>query len=279
LRWPAALLALLAGGAWAQPVPVSPDLKDVMYARNVGMGGAYEAMGYGAEAIGGNPAAISIFKRYAIEAAGSWDIPLQYGFGTLAILDSTSTVAAGLSYQFVTFGGDERRWAHVTTLALSMPLLSFLHLGIAGRQEVLVGASNTNSLTLNAGLVIRPAEWLSIGVSGHNLIPVSNVDISRYFVGSLSSMLFGQLTPAFDLTADFNQPKARFAYHGGLEWLIASLVPLRAGFEYDGIAGHRYLSFGTGYFSSGSGIDIAYRHELGGAGGRMLSLSLKLQVN
>lgn len=277
---PLALLAALAAApAAAQPYPVSPDLKDMMFARNLAMGGAYESLGYGAEAIGGNPAAISVYKRYATEATGSWDIPQGYGNASLALLDSTSPVAAGLSYNFATFGGPDRRWAHVTTLALSLPVLEFLHLGVAGRHHVLVGASTTNSITLNAGIVFHPAEWLTLGVSGHNLIAVYNVDIQRYFVASVSSLLFGQLTPAFDLTVDFNLANPRLAYHGGLEWLIANTVPVRAGYEFNGITGHQYLGFGLGYFSNGSGVDLAYRHELGGAGGKLLALSLKLQVN
>jgi opacity protein-like surface antigen len=193
-------------------------------------------------------------------------------------------VAAGLSYAFATFGGIDRRWAHVTTLALSVPIADFLHLGVAVRHHALVGASNTNSVSLNAGIVFRPAEWLSLGISGHNLIPVYNIDITRYFVASVSSLIVGQLTPVFDLTVDFNQANPKLAYHGGVEWLIANTVPVRVGYEYNGITGHQYFSFGLGYFSNGSGIDLAYRHELGApsdgyAAGRLLSISLKLQVN
>jgi hypothetical protein len=281
LRAAAVLVVLLAGLARAQPFPVTPDLKDLMYARDVALGGAYESLGYGAEAVGGNPAGMSIYKRYAIEAAGSWDIPPGYGFATLALMDSTGALAMGLSYHFATYGAFERRWAHITTLAASLPILEFLHIGLAVRHQALVGASNTNSVTLNAGLIFHPAEWLSIGVSGHNLIPVYNVDITRYFVASVSSLLFGQLTPVFDLTVDFNQANPRLAYHGGIEWLIATAVPLRVGYEYNDITHHQYFSFGTGYFNNGSGVDLSYRHELTNApgAGRMISLSLKLQLN
>lgn len=242
------------------------------------MGGAYESLGYGAEAITGNPAAISVYKRYLTEATGSWDIPQGYGNAFLGIMDSTAPVAAGVSYQFVTFGGTERRWAHLTTLAVSLPLGDLLHLAVAGQHHVLVGASNTNSISVNAGLAFHPASWLTIGLSGHNLIPNYNVDLSRYFVASASSLLFEQLTPAFDVRVDFNQPQPRFAFAGGLEWLIAQTVPVRAGYQYDGIMGHQYLSFGLGYFSAGNGVDIAYRHELTSPGGRMVSLTVKLQV-
>jgi hypothetical protein len=270
----------LAGAApvWAQAaVTVSPDLRDIGSARSVAMGGAFESTGYGGEAINGNPAALSLYKRYVIEASGMWDIPQAFGNASLGILDSTNALATGVSYNFATYGGFERRWAHVTTLGFAYSLGDVIHLGIAGRNQVIVGAANTNSITLNAGLIFRPAAWLSLGFSGHNLIPVYNVDVTRYFVASVSSMIAGQLTPAFDMHFDFNQPVVRYSIHGGLEWLIAQMIPIRAGYEFDGISGHQYIAGGLGYFSSGSGIDLAYRHELGGAAGRMLTLTVKLQ--
>lgn len=46
----------------------------------------------------------------------------------------------------------------------------------------------------------------------------------------------------------------------------------------DTIAGHQYISAGVGWFNKGSGIDFVYRHELGGAEGRLISLTLKLQL-
>jgi hypothetical protein len=268
----------LATAAFAQ-VEVSPDLRDLQHSRNVAMGGAYESLGYGAEAVGGNPAALSVYKRYAMEATGAWDVPQGYGFGSVALADSTTEVAAGLSYHFATYGGSERRWAHLTTLALSYPLGEHVHLGLAARHHVVVGASNTNAISMNAGLVFHPTQWLTLGVSGHNLISVYNRDIPRYFVASASALIAGQLTPAFDLRVDLNEPTPRFVYSGGLEWLIGQSFPLRAGYQYDGISGHHYVSAGLGYFSEGSGVDVAYRHELFGAQeGRMISLTAKLQL-
>jgi hypothetical protein len=260
------------------PPPAGPDLRDLMHARNLAMGGAYMSMGYGAETLGGNPAALSAFKRYQIEASGAWDVPNGMGFGTLALADSTNQFAGGLSYHFATFGGLERRWAHITTLAMSYAIADWIHLGVSGRHHVIVGASNTNSITVNAGLLIKPVQWLSLGVSGHNLIYNFNRDITRFFVASVSALIVGQLTPCFDLRADFNQPTPRFAYQGGLEWLIAMTVPVRVGYQYDGIMNHHYVSGGLGWFMEGSGVDVAYRHEIGGANGRLISLTIKLQL-
>jgi hypothetical protein len=271
------VLSCAALGAWAQDVQ-GPDLRDVFHSRSLAMGGAFESLGYGADVASGNPAAMSIYKRYQIEASGSWDIPHGFGLATLALADSTNWLAAGAAYQFVTYGAFERRWAHLTTGAFAVALADWLHLGFALRHQVLVGASSTNSMTANAGFIFRPTELLSLGFSGHNLVNNFNRDITRYFVASVSSQLFGQLSPAFDLRMDFNQPMARFAFLGGLEWLISQTFPLRIGYSYDGITNHQHLSFGVGYFLEGSGIDFSYRHELGGAEGRMLSATLKMQL-
>lgn len=286
LRLLAAFLLCGAASAVAQdseeprlPAPAAgPDLRDLMHSRNLAMGGAYESMGYGAETLGGNPAALAAYKRYQIEGSGSWDVPNGMGFGTLALADSTNQIAGGISYHFVTYGGLERRYGHVTTMAAAYSLADWIHLGLAARHHVLVGASNTNSITMNAGLLVRPAQFLSIGVSGHNLINNFNRDITRYFVASISSLIANQLTPCFDLRADFNQAVPRFAYHGGVEWLVAMSVPLRIGYQYDGIMNHQYLSGGIGWFSQGSGIDLSYRHELGGAEGRLISVTVKIQL-
>lgn len=268
-------MLVVSVAAWAQVR--GPDLRDVMQARNHAMGGAFEAMGYGTEVISGNPAALSLYKRYQIEASGSWDPPNGYGLGSIAIADSTNPLAAGLTYQFVTFGAEERRWAHLTSLALAYAVADFIHLGLATRHQVLVGASNTNSVTMNAGIVVRPVQFLTLGFSGHNLIGVYNADVPRYFVASAAAMLFDQLSPAFDVWMDFNQPAPRFSYRGGVEWLVAKSFPIRAGYQFDDIVQRQYLSGGIGWFVDGSGIDFSYRQELGGGEGRLFSLTVKLQ--
>jgi hypothetical protein len=277
LRTALCVTLVVAASAAAQATPTSPDLRDAMSARNHAMGGAFEALGYGAEAILGNPAALSLYKRYQLEASGAWDPGQGYGFGTVSIADSTNSVAAGVSYQFTTFGGAERRWGHTTTLALAYSIAELLHLGVAARYNVLLGASNTNSVTVNAGAVLRPFEFLSLSFSGHNLVPNYNVDLPRYFVASVAAIIARQLTPVFDLWMDFNQPAARFSYRGGVEWLIQQAFPLRVGYQYDGIVNKQYFGGGLGYFSSGSGVDLSYRHELGGEG-RLISLTVKVQL-
>lgn len=279
-------LSLASSIAMAQVAAVDgPALNDLSSSRNMAMGGAFEALGYGGEVIVGNPAGLSLYKRYQIEATGSWDVPLGYGFGSVMVADSTNPLAMGISYTFATYGGAERRWAHLTNVALSYAIADLIHIGITTRHQVIVGPKPANSITMNAGLLVKPTQWLTFGFSGHNLIHVYNPDVRRYFVASIAAQILGQLSPAFDFRMDFNDPSgAKFSYHGGLEWLIAETFPIRAGYAYDGIANgvpnasHHYVSGGIGWFSSGSGIDFAYRHEIGGTKGQLLSLTLKLQL-
>ena len=81
-----------------------PTLRDVMQARSFAMGGAYRAIGGGTEVVDGNPAAISLRKRYLIELSGAWDPRNPFGFGSIGVLDSvTSPLAAGLSYRLVSY--------------------------------------------------------------------------------------------------------------------------------------------------------------------------------
>lgn len=275
-------LVLVSSSAAAQLVARPPNLQDVMAARNYAMAGAYRTLGYGAESITGNPAALSLFKRYTLELSGAYDIKHQWGYGGIAISDSiTNSVAAGVAYQMVTLGnGESRRLAYLTTAASAYPLSENFHLGVAMRHQVITGGDHTNSVTMSAGLIFRPWEQLCFSVSGHNLIGVWSEDVPRFFSFGISSLIGGQFTPTVELRTDFNQNgSARLAFSGGLEWLAADTFPLRIGYSYDQITGTQHVGFGLGYFTEGSGIDLAYRHELNGTEGKMLALTIKIQFN
>ncbi len=281
MRW-ALGVWVLACGAWAQtpdPGITGPRLTDLVAARNIAMGGAYMALGYGTEAIGGNPAALSLYQRYQFEASGAYDFAHQFGMATLGVVDSaTSQLAMGLSYHFATYGAATRRWGHVTTLALAFAPHEKVHLGLSARHYGILGATDGHTVTLNPGIIIKPIKELSFGLSGHNLILGNNPDVHRYFVLSSAALIKEQFTPAIDVRLEFVGEQPRVALHGGVEWLIAETVPVRLGYQADFIRNHQYLSFGVGYFVEGSGVDVAYRHEFGGELGRLVSLTLKLQL-
>lgn len=260
-----------------------PNLEDVMAARNYAMGGAYRSLGYGAECINGNPAALTLFKRYQVELSGAYDFKNTWGYGGLAVADSvSSSVAGGASYQMVSMGNDKegtRRTVFMTTVASAYSPVGFLHLGLAVKHQLITGFNEANSVTINAGLIFAPFEELTLSLSGQNIIGVWNEDVPRYFSFAASSLLGGQFTPTLELRADFNQPKPRFVFSGGLEWLISNTFPVRFGYSNNQITNNQHLGFGIGYFNEGSGVDLSYRHEIGGTEGKMLALTIKVQFN
>jgi hypothetical protein len=260
-------------------LPVPNALNDAaQQARSFAMGGSFHGMGYGTETVNGNPALLAMYKRYQLELGGAWDIPNGYGFGGIAIIDSaTSALAYGQSYTLVTFDSPfGRSVAHLNTTAIAYPFADWLSLGVSARYQIITGPYATNSITMAAGAAVRIFDAWIIAFSGHNLIPVASPLVNRFFALSTSAS-FGSFTPSFEWRMDFNAPFPRFAWATGVEWIAGDVVPIRAGFDWDNITGTRYLSAGVGFTVSGSGVDVAYRHELGGYNGRLIAVTLRLQ--
>ncbi len=261
--------------------PRAEDLRNIQSARSYGMGGAWRALGIGADAGTGNPASLSLFQTYRIELTGAWDWVGKDAFGTVSVADSsTSLLAAGVSYQLVSLGkGSERATAHLNTVALALPLSHSFMVGVSTRYLLMRGARQANALTGDAGIIIRPGGLVSIGVSAHNLIGTGNPELTRYFTAH-AGVLAGLLSVAADVRADFTtNDENTYTYNGGVEYLFGQVLPVRAGYSYDGFKRTSQLSTGIGFMTeSGGGLDIGYRHDLGGPKGRLLALTLRLQM-
>lgn len=270
-------ITLVAQTASAQ---AQGTLNDLLHARNYAMAGAYRAHGLGAEAVLGNPAAITLYKRYQLDVTGAWNPTTKLGFIGSSIVDSsTAEVGAGVSYQLVSVppeADEGTTTAHVSTLGLAMPLGTALHLGVSGRHVVLSGGLQNNGITVDAGLLLKPIELLAISFSGHNLIDVHNPLLPRYYVGG-AALLVGPFTAAFDLTARFLDEGTSLSYALGAEYLAFGSVAVRAGFATDPTRDARWLGVGAGFMTEGGGLDFGYRQELG-RDSRVLALTLKLAV-
>jgi hypothetical protein len=105
------------------------------------------------------------------------------------------------------------------------------------------------------------------------------VELTRYYSAHMG-YLAGEVTAAFDVRGDFEtRDKAVLTYNGGLEYIAGQVIPLRAGYTYDGFNKSSKLGLGLGFLSpGGGGIDLAYQHEFGGEKGRLLELTLRLSV-
>ncbi|MBZ4400364.1 hypothetical protein OWM54_12855 [Myxococcus sp. MISCRS1] len=274
------LAVCVSTAASAQP---SEDLRDIMSARAYGMGGAYRALGLGTEAVLGNPAAMALWPAYRFEGTGAWDTALKEGMLGISVIDgATSKLAMGVDYHWVSLGrGGARTSAHLSSLGVGFPLTPGILIGGVARYLRMSGTGRyANSVTVDTGVLMRLSQSFVAGVSGHNLINTDNVELSRYYTGHIGIMS-GMLTLAGDVRADFEtDDKTTLTYAGGLEYLMGMQVPIRAGYSYDGFTRTSRLSTGLGFMTEqGGGLDIAYRHELGGEKSRMLALTIRLQVN
>jgi hypothetical protein len=254
-----------------------PGMQDVMHARSYGMGGAYRALGLGAEAVTGNPASMSVVRGYLLELGGAWDPRNPFGFGGVSVMDSQSgPVAGGLAYQLVTLGaGMEQRVTHLNTVAFSVPL-GPLHLGGSARHLLSTGAAPRNALTADAGLLLQLGAF-TVSAAGHNLIDVSAPDFRRFY--SFSAAYLGpMLRLAADVRSDLGEPRVLLPYNAGAELVVGELLPLRVGYGYDALTGARGVGAGMGLMLDGLELDLGYRHELGGAFSRLLALTVRMRV-
>jgi opacity protein-like surface antigen len=258
------------------------DLRDIHSARSYAMGGAYRALGLGTESVLGNPAAIAMFKMYRMELHGSWDTHGKDAFGGLSVMDAkTSDLAAGLDYHLLSLrSGAGRTTAHFTTLALAFPLTPGVLIGSSVHYlRARGGPFDANATTVDAGLLLRFSEGFTIGFSGHNLIDTRNPELTRYY-SAHAGFLAGLLVLGADVRADFQtREESVFTYGFGAEYILGQSIPVRLGYTYDGFNEASQLGVGLGFMTQeGGGIDIGYRHDFGGEKGRVLALSIKMQV-
>jgi hypothetical protein len=279
------LLALsVAAPTFAQDTaaPRAEDLRDVMSARAYGMGGAFRALGLGGEAVLGNPAAMAVFPTYRIEVSGAWDYAQKdANFGATLMDANTSALAAGLDYHLVSLGrGPERATAHLATLAFATPLAQGLYIGASTHYLSLNGARQGSATTVDAGIILRLGESLAVGVSGHNLVDIDNdvEEMTRYY-SAHAGYVAGELAIAVDARGDFvTGGTSTFTYSAGLEYLLGQAFPVRVGYTYDGFTGGSQLGLGLGIVAQGTGIDLAYRHDFGEEKGRLVALTIKVQI-
>jgi hypothetical protein len=273
-----ALIALSIPASARAQERTEPGLGDLMRARSFGMGGAFRALGGGTEAIEGNPASLAVFRRYLIELAGAWDPRNPFGFGSVSVMDSASgALAAGLAYHLVSLGtGEDHRVAHLNTAAFSLPFGQALQVGVSARHVVMTGSRQANAITGDAGLLLRMGPVMAT-VSGHNLVDIANSDFPRTFAGALG-LITPEFTLAADVRSDFDPARPAYSFSGGAEWVAGGALPLRAGFTRDFALRSSYVGAGIGFLVEGGGLDLGYRHELGGSYSRLLSVTFRLRV-
>ena len=161
-----------------------------------------------------------------------------------------------------------------------------------------IAGNYLNALTADVGLLSQIPGGISFAAVGYNIIPIRSVDsahvpVSAAFAGAwdlgpLSALIFGgnpsfgvvqtaagvPRTPSFGdlrgpldgltLSVDWlinfeTLYGAKSRLSGGIEYLVADLVPLRGGYVYDELDDQHRVSVGAGFIVPYFGLDVSYQ--------------------
>lgn len=263
-------------GVIASGDPAVPPQEDAMEtARGLGMGSGARAGAMGVSALAYNPANLGVGEFYYVEAI-STVIPGDDTTWTLgsAIVDSvTSKLAVGTNYRGV-FGGEDREykgWDWRTAIGIAAS--KAFGLGAAVRWAKIKSRTDEddqrlgptlNSVTMDAAIRITPISWLNLAGLGYNLIRTHSPLAPQMTGGSVSLAPMESFSLGGDMLWDlttFDDPK--IIAGGGVEYLAAGQVPIRAGYRRDQGRNLNQITASTGYASAKFAAEMSLRQTLG----------------
>jgi hypothetical protein len=301
-RWLAAVaLGLTLGIVGGQ----SAAAQDLQGTRSLSMGGSLRAAPSGDAAVLLNPAGMSLFRTYSINAGYMYRVADKGNLLNVSIVDSaTKALAAGLSYTYghaspettlaigggKTFDLNETSNTHEAAFALSYPLASIFHLGLTAKyvyhsieqpegtpEEARKGT--TSGFTLDAGGLLSITKGFNLAAVGYNLIPVDNVLYPRA-LGLGVSYAFGTTFLAeFDSVLSFYEQGMKPSFHGGGELFLGQSYAVRAGAMHDMARESTYVTAGLGLIASKIALDVGMRQMVKGGAETAIGVSIRAFLN
>jgi hypothetical protein len=136
-----------------------------------------------------------------------------------------------------------------------------------------------NTVTFDAGVVIKPTDTLSIAFVGQNLSYYNTAFLPFMFGGGIG-FGFDYFAVEVDGIADMSswgvpgaeRPKARVG--AGAEYRVGGVVPLRLGYKYDQGATLNTLSFGSGYIGNEFAVEATVSRTASNPGATTAFLSV-----
>jgi hypothetical protein len=265
----------------ADPQELQPNVSDLSGARSMGMGDAFRAVGTSNEAIYLNPASLEAQPRYEYELFGHYDQGRpDIDFGGSIADSSAGPIALGLSYiRWIEGDPDQRVTASIYHVALAADLGPNISLGVTGKWLHYSDNKVHNVVTPDLGLLLK-FDLVNVAAVAYNIVDVHSPQAPRQVALGASIGSETSFKGTIDVVGDFDsRPDFSLAFHGGLEYLVVSVLTLRVGYTEDRIRMDRFVSGGISLFiPPGIGLDLAYRQQIGGVEtSRMIALTLKLQ--
>ncbi len=267
-----AATALLPAAAAAQ---VPPNAQDLSSTRALAMGDAFRAVASSNEAIYFNLAGMALAPRYELDLAYGFNNGTDLDLYNGSIVDAKSTtLATGLAYSRLVADGLD---GHVANLGFALPIGNRAAVGFGLKYLNFSSPEDTNAITGDVGLLLKPIDLLSVGLAAYNLIDVSSVEAPRRAAIGVALGSDTTFRLASDVTFDFTGDETGLTYHAGGEYLLVGAFPLRAGFKRLAETDRNYVSGGIGFIAPEAGLEVAYVQNIGEGQGedRTFSFTLK----
>ncbi len=237
--------------------------------RSLGVANAMVSSGAGTSAVWHNPAAITSATMYSVDAGYIYDHSVGGHGVEVNVVDMKSNQYVGAGIGFVYEYGAGSQHLISTRLGLAVPLAdNLISLGVTGVYSYIKRHDKKvlSQFTMDAGLVVRPISWLAIGFSAQNLIVgdykayMPRMITAGISAGSIDYGFNVMFDVSFDISADDIAKTGGYAV--GVEYVLKRLVPIRAGYRYEG-EDHHVISCGLGYRDDSGrfGLDLAYQHH------------------
>jgi hypothetical protein len=273
-------MALLCIAFWPNSIAFA-DGTALPGIRPLGTGGAMRAAATGDAGPMLNPSGISLMRSYSAESAYEYGSRDSTHDGRVSLVDSTSgsNLGGGLFYTYhkASPAGSSQS-GQLGGASVSFPFGDVVFLG--GTVKYMDFSSGGNGCTLtrkgftfDAGVTIRPLQYLALAVVGYNLTNPGISFAPQALGGGVSLSLVPGLLLLFDSvmergykdpTAPQNpSPSKAYYLMGGGEYM-AKTVALRLGGGRDGLNKNGYLSGGLSAVSTIGALDLSLRQDVSG---------------
>lgn len=268
--------------AHAQPLPSTQES-----ARTVALGSGSRANAVSTAALFQNPAGLAAARLYHLEAMTAFERDEErWSFGGAAVDSALNDVlAAGFGLRGVV-GNDQSGHSGIDgRLGIALGFSEAFSFGVTGRYLRLVQEGQpaaqldpdnpdapemvpsevllAEGFTFDVGVRVQPIPMLSFSVVGLNLLDRDSAltPISLAVSGAIAPMR--ELSIGLDGIFDFSTfGHVEGVVGGGSEFLVASSVPLRLGYQFDTGRELHAITGGIGYVSGEVGIEFSVRQQL-----------------
>jgi hypothetical protein len=249
--------------------------------RAIGMAGAGLAVGGGAGAALGNPAALTVSRSYELELAGAWSPEAGLAHYGGAVADSsTSRTAGALSAHYTVFDTAAlARSALDVRGSVAYPVGDALTLGVAGRwlrtndrpgggpvggEAVARGEVERSRLALDLGLLLQPTAMIRVGAVAKNLFAEPSFDLPRLYAAGVALSFDALSLETTALVNVTNPDDAKWRSSTGLTWSVAERYGLRLGYRFDQALAAHAIGAGVSVLDRSGALEVAVRRDVAG---------------